>query len=64
MIHQKRDAFADGRLEALSLSVDDIFTPRKAWSREDAIEYICTQAGVQFDPRIVECFLGLIKKTA
>lgn len=58
-------------LEARIFAVVDVWDAllsdqpyRRAWSREDAIEYICTQAGVQFDPRVVECFLGLIKKTA
>ncbi|HEU4744202.1 MAG TPA: PAS domain S-box protein, partial [Anaerolineales bacterium] len=37
---------------------------RKAWSREAAIEYICAQAGIHFDPRVVECFLEMIRKTA
>jgi len=36
---------------------------RKAWSREQTIEYIRVQSGIHFDPRVVECFLELIKKT-
>jgi HD-GYP domain-containing protein (c-di-GMP phosphodiesterase class II) len=36
---------------------------RKAWSRERAIEYLRTQAGAHFDPRVVEGFLELIEKT-
>lgn len=35
---------------------------RTAWTREKAIEYIRAQAGTHFDPRIVECFLELMKK--
>ena len=37
---------------------------RKAWSREQTIEYIRVQSGIHFDPRVVECFLEWIKKTA
>jgi len=33
---------------------------RKAWSREEALEYIRQQAGVCFDPRVVEMFLRLV----
>ena len=36
---------------------------RAAWPREQAIEYICAQSGSQFDPKVVECFLEVIKKT-
>lgn len=36
---------------------------RKAWSREQTIEYIHAQSGTHFDPRVVECFLDVIKKT-
>ena len=36
---------------------------RKAWSREQTIEYIRVQSGIHFDPRVVECFLEWIKKT-
>ncbi len=35
---------------------------RKAWSREDAIEYIRQQAGKHFDPHVVEIFLKLFGK--
>jgi HD-GYP domain-containing protein (c-di-GMP phosphodiesterase class II) len=35
---------------------------RKAWSREAAMEYIRTQAGAHFDPRVVECFLAMLGK--
>jgi len=33
---------------------------RKAWSRDDALEYIRQQAGVCFDPRVVEMFLRMV----
>jgi putative nucleotidyltransferase with HDIG domain len=33
---------------------------RKAWTREEALEYIRQQAGKQFDPRVVEVFLRII----
>jgi response regulator RpfG family c-di-GMP phosphodiesterase len=33
---------------------------RKAWPREDALDYIKTKAGEEFDPRIVEEFMELI----
>jgi PAS domain S-box-containing protein len=56
-------------LEARIFAVVDVWDAllsdqpyRRAWSREDAIEYICSQDGVHFDPRVVECFLGMIKK--
>jgi putative nucleotidyltransferase with HDIG domain len=35
---------------------------RKAWTREQTIEYIRAQTGTHFDPRVVECFLEMIKK--
>ena len=34
---------------------------RKAWAAEEALSYICAQAGSHFDPKVVECFLKLIK---
>jgi PAS domain S-box-containing protein/putative nucleotidyltransferase with HDIG domain len=33
---------------------------RKAWTRAAAVEYIRTNSGVQFDPRVVEAFLSII----
>jgi HD-GYP domain-containing protein (c-di-GMP phosphodiesterase class II) len=33
---------------------------RSAWSKQEAIEYIETQAGTHFDPRIVPEFLDLV----
>jgi PAS domain S-box-containing protein len=34
---------------------------RKAWSQEDALGHIRTQAGLHFDPAVVETFLTLIE---
>ncbi|MFZ6029068.1 MAG: GAF domain-containing protein [Chloroflexota bacterium] len=33
---------------------------RKAWTEADALEYIRSQAGSHFDPRVVEVFLALV----
>ena len=33
---------------------------RLAWSKEKAMDYLHKQAGVHFDPRIVQEFLALI----
>jgi len=33
---------------------------RPAWSREEALRYMGSQAGKQFDPRVLEVFLSLI----
>ena len=33
---------------------------RKAWSREQTIDYIKEQSGIHFDPKIVELFLEVI----
>ena len=35
---------------------------RKAWSREDALEYIKSESGKHFDPNLVEHFLRLIQE--
>jgi HD-GYP domain-containing protein (c-di-GMP phosphodiesterase class II) len=35
---------------------------RKAWTREATIEYIRAQSGSHFDPRVVDCFLEIIKR--
>ena len=58
-------------LEARIFAVVDVWDAllsdrphRKAWPREEALEHICTQAGTHFDPRVVECFLEMISKTA
>jgi len=34
---------------------------RKAWSHEQAIEYIRSQSGIHFDPAVVEAFLQMIR---
>ena len=34
---------------------------RKAWPREKAVEYIRSQAGKHFDPRVVEMFLAMVE---
>jgi putative nucleotidyltransferase with HDIG domain len=58
-------------LEARIFAVVDVWDAllsdrphRKAWARKDAIEYITAGAGTHFDPRVVECFLEMIKKTS
>ena len=33
---------------------------RKAWTREEAINYIREQAGTHFDPKIVEIFIKIV----
>jgi HD-GYP domain-containing protein (c-di-GMP phosphodiesterase class II) len=35
---------------------------RKAWAREQVLEYICAQAGTIFDPRVVESFLQVLRR--
>jgi PAS domain S-box-containing protein len=35
---------------------------RKAWSEEKALSYIRVQAGLHFDPRIVDLFLGMLSE--
>ncbi|NTW44548.1 MAG: two-component system response regulator, partial [Anaerolineaceae bacterium] len=35
---------------------------RPAWSKEKALGYIQSQAGLYFDPEIVPVFLSLIEK--
>jgi HD-GYP domain-containing protein (c-di-GMP phosphodiesterase class II) len=61
-LHQENIPFA-ARLFALA-DVYDALTSnrpyRSAWSKEDAIQYIETQAGTHFDPRIVPEFLDLV----
>ena len=36
---------------------------RKAWSREKAIAYLHEQAGMHFDPKVVDTFLRVLKQT-
>ncbi len=56
-------------LAARIFSVADVFDSltsdrpyRSAWKREDAIHYIERMAGRQFDPQVVEAFLGTISE--
>ena len=35
---------------------------RKGWSAEETIEFIRSQAGSHFDPKVVEHFLELIER--
>lgn len=55
-------------LEARIFAVVDVWDSlqsvrpyRPAWTFEKAREYICDQAGKQFDPQVVDCFLKIIK---
>ena len=56
-------------LEARIFAVVDVYDAltsdrpyRKAWSKEKALEYIRTQAGIHLDPVVVERFLDLQAK--
>ena len=58
-------------LEARIFAVVDVWDAllsdrphRKAWARQPAMEYIRAQAGIQFDPHVVDCFLELINLTS
>ena len=61
-LHQENIPFS-ARLFALA-DVYDALTSnrpyRSAWSKQDAIEYIESQSGTHFDPRIVPEFLDLV----
>lgn len=35
---------------------------RPAWSQERAMEFICSQAGQQFDPEVVRAFVDLYNR--
>jgi two-component system response regulator RpfG len=35
---------------------------KKAWKSADALEYLSTQRGKHFDPRLVDAFLGVSEK--
>lgn len=35
---------------------------RKAWKREEVIQYLINESGKHFDPRVVNVFLGLVEK--
>ncbi|AJC73624.1 phosphohydrolase [Pseudothermotoga hypogea DSM 11164 = NBRC 106472] len=37
---------------------------RKAWTKQEAIEYIKNQSGRQFDPKVVEVFLKILEQGA
>ena len=37
---------------------------RSAWSKHDAVQYIESQSGAHFDPKIVPEFLTLVNETA
>jgi putative nucleotidyltransferase with HDIG domain len=56
-------------LEARIFAVVDVWDAlqsdrpyRKAYTRQETIEYIRSRAGSQFDPRVVECFLEMMQK--
>jgi HD-GYP domain-containing protein (c-di-GMP phosphodiesterase class II) len=58
-------------LEARIFAVVDVYDAlisdrpyRKAWSKADALEYICAQSGKHFDPCIVPIFLEMISNQA
>jgi hypothetical protein len=50
----------------VSVDVFDALTSdrpyRKAWTKESDIEYIKSEAGKHFDPRVVDAFLKVIKE--
>lgn len=55
----------EGRITAISDVFDALTSERpykKAWSIEEAIEYIKNKTGTQFDPRLVELFIENISK--
>ena len=56
-------------LEARAFAVVDVWDAllsdrpyRPAWCRADVIQYIRGQAGIHFDPRVVECFLEMMSR--
>jgi response regulator RpfG family c-di-GMP phosphodiesterase len=52
------------RIFALADTWDALSSDRRyhtAWSEEQVRKYIRTQAGSQFDPKVVEVFLGMQK---
>ena len=65
-LHQENIPFS-ARLFALA-DVYDALTSnrpyRSAWSKQDALQYIETQAGTHFDPRIVPEFLELVSASS
>lgn len=55
-------------LAARIVAVVDVFDAltgerpyKKPWPEEQAIDFVCTQAGFQFDPRVVEAFLAAVE---
>lgn len=55
-------------LEARIFAVVDVWDAlrsdrpyRAAWSNEETLDYLRAQAGKQFDPQVVDCFLTLVK---
>jgi putative nucleotidyltransferase with HDIG domain len=65
-LHQENIPFS-ARLFALA-DVYDALTSnrpyRSAWSKQDAVQYIETQAGTHFDPRIVPEFLNMVNSSS
>jgi len=65
-LHQENIPFS-ARLFALA-DVYDALTSnrpyRTAWSKQDAVQYIETQAGTHFDPRIVPEFLNMVNSSS
>ena len=54
-----------GRIVAVADTYDALTSARpykKAWRRAEALEEIEANAGLQYDPRVVEVFLGVMKK--
>jgi putative two-component system response regulator len=57
-------------LEARICAIVDVFDAltsvrpyKKAWTEEDAVAHIQSQAGLHFDPRLVELFVQLVPET-
>jgi hemerythrin-like metal-binding protein len=56
-------------LAARIVAVADVFDAltgerpyKRAWSEEQALDFICAQAGAQFDPKVVEAFLVVTER--
>lgn len=61
-LHQENIPFS-ARLFALADVYDALISKRpyrSAWSKQEAVQYIESQAGIHFDPRIVPEFLDLV----
>jgi putative two-component system response regulator len=53
-----------GRIVAVADVFDTLTSDRsyrKAWSRQQAVTEIMTQRGKQFDPRVVQAFVSVIR---